>query len=193
MSDLTNPEAMRAMTPSERAEAAIRVSELVEALRALRWVAQSMTPGGCEGPAPDPACDLPNGAGPDWSALVARAEDAITDATEGGLDSLFPLRMIRGDASVMAGDAIAAESYLEQGFRVPVLSHAANFFPFAVDPIPSDPTSPEYFAWSVRRAVRDNEIGDAIAQVAFLRGEARKANARAHAAADALFAWINQK
>jgi hypothetical protein len=192
MSNLTNPEAMRAMTPSERAEAATRISELVEALRAFRWIAQAMTPAGCEGPAPDPACDLPNGAGPDWSALVTRAEDAIADATTGGLESLFPLRMIRGGASVMAGDAIAAESYLDQGFRVPVLSPAANFFPSAVDPIPSDPTSPEYFAWSVRRAVRDGDVGAAISQVARLRDEAQTSKARALAASNALIDSIGQ-
>jgi hypothetical protein len=186
MSNLTNPEVLRALTPTERDEAAIRISGLVEALRSLVWVAQSMTPGGCEGPAPDEDCDRPNGAGPDWSALVARAESAIADATTGGLEVFFPLRMVKGDAFVLAGDAVSVESYLAQGFVVPAGSSGSGYFRRIDGPIPADPTSPEYFAWSIRREVRDGDVAAAVFHVARLREEALKTAARANAAAAAL-------
>lgn len=186
MSNLTNPEVLRALTPSERAEAAIRISELVECLRAMQWVASVFTGNGAVGIAPEEMCDRPSGRGPDWQALYDRAESAIADATTGGLEGFFPLRMVKGDAFVLAGDAVSVEAYLAQGFVVPTTSSGSGYFRRVDGPIPADPTSPEYFAWSIRREVRDGDVAAAVFHVARLREEALKTAARANAAAAAL-------
>lgn len=73
----------RATAAEKALEAAVGiaapVSQAIDALKAFRWIAQAMTPNGCEGPAPIGICDLPFGGGPDWPAMVALAERAIAD------------------------------------------------------------------------------------------------------------------
>lgn len=77
--NLTNPETFRSLTPSDREDVASRIADLIDIARALRWIAQIMSTGATDA-APLAACDLPDGAGPDWRELVAIAERAIAGA-----------------------------------------------------------------------------------------------------------------
>lgn len=117
---LQNPETLRALTPGERQNAGDAIANLVDVARALRWIAQTMTASGADGPAPARICDLPHGAGPDWFALAVAAEVAIANATDGfDKDAVrFPLEMWRpiDGTTVVVGDQAMFDDYRGRGF-----------------------------------------------------------------------------